>query len=196
MSKARDQIDDIYKIDGIESNLSALDTSTTTAIGNNTTAITNVSTDLGNSPRLIQRTEVSNIPGDIEMTTSYAWLPNNNKSFTPLRSDTVIVVNYATMMTYAAGAFIGSFRFYNNGVEDSSYRHTWSAVTGQMHFNFPEYRVASWGAGVARSSLGWKGREYGSGHTGSVGRTNHFDGAGTDIHTRVDFVIEEWLMPQ
>lgn len=213
MSRARNQQLDIGRIDSIEADLATLDASLddvattgayTSLAGTPTFKTVNSSTILGSGDvlttgRLIKKTRYFVDTALTQLSTAYAWMPQQNKSFTPLRSDTVVIFKYKCLMRGKDAHGIGHMRFYLGGSEQTNMRMGFCCNTDSAsphdYFDFPVFEVASWGAGVAKAGNGWQMREYAAANEVQLGATNHWDGSGTDQSTPVEFTIEEWLMP-
>ena len=153
--------------------------------------------DMAIEKALLQRVVWDGHPALTNLSSTLAWLSYCNKSFTPLRSDSQIVLNYSCKVRNKDAHGIGTFRSYLGGVENTDgrwvFNHT-SSTNNELYVHFPTIRVASWGAGVAKAGLGWKARDYSGANELYLHSSNYSNGSGTDLTHHAEFVIEEWLI--
>lgn len=146
---------------------------------------------------LIQRAVWDGHVGRTDLSSTLTWLAYCNKSFTPLRSDTIIVLNYSCKVRNKDAHGIGTFRSYLAGTENIDGRWVFNHNThanSEQYVHFPTVRVASWGAGVTKSGCGWKARDYSASNELYIHASNYSNGGGTDLTHHAEFVIEEWLI--
>ena len=153
--------------------------------------------DIDTKSGLIQQSVWDGHPGLTDLNSTLAWLAYCNQSFTPERSDTVIVMRYSCKVRNKDNHGIGTFRSYIGGVENTDgrwVRNENANTNTETYQHFPVVRVPSWGAGITKTGCGWKARDYGGSNELYLHSSNYSNGSGTDLTHHAEFVIEEWLI--